>query len=43
MGDTIIGVKFGILSPDEILRRSVVEVITDKTYNGNQPAIGGIS
>ena len=32
MGDTIIGVQFGIANPDDILSRSVVEVITDKTY-----------
>ena len=42
MSDTIIGVQFGITSPDEILRRSVVEVITDKTYQGNNPVPGGV-
>ena len=30
MGDTIIGVQFGIANPEEILSRSVVEVITEK-------------
>ena len=42
MGDTIIGVQFGIANPDEILARSVVEVITDKTYQIDQPVPGGV-
>jgi DNA-directed RNA polymerase II subunit RPB1 len=42
MSDIITGVQFGITSPDEILRRSVVEVITDKTYQGNNPVPGGV-
>lgn len=42
MSDTITGVQFGITSPDEIRRRSVVEVITDKTYQGNNPVPGGV-
>jgi DNA-directed RNA polymerase II subunit RPB1 len=42
MGDTIIGVQFGIANPDDIVARSVVEVITDKTYQGNQAVSGGV-
>jgi len=42
MGDTIIGVQFGIANPDDILSRSVVEVKTDKTYQGDQPIPGGV-
>jgi len=42
MGDTIIGIQFGIANPEEIVKRSVVEVITDKTYQGNQPVPGGV-
>lgn len=42
MGDTIIGVQFGIANPEEILSRSVVEVITDKTYQANQAVSGGV-
>ena len=42
MGDTIIGVQFGIANPDEIVKRSVVEVITDKTYLTGQPAPNGV-
>jgi DNA-directed RNA polymerase II subunit RPB1 len=42
MGDTIIGVQFGIANPEDILSRSVVEVITIKTYQGDQPVPGGV-
>jgi DNA-directed RNA polymerase II subunit RPB1 len=42
MGDVIIGVQFGIANPDEIARRSVVQVITDKTYQAGQPVAGGV-
>jgi DNA-directed RNA polymerase beta' subunit len=39
---SIVGVQFGITSPEEILRRSVVEVVTDKTHQGNNPVPGGV-
>jgi DNA-directed RNA polymerase II subunit RPB1 len=42
MGDTIIGVQFGIANPEEIVAKSVVEVITDKTYSNLQPIPGGV-
>jgi DNA-directed RNA polymerase II subunit RPB1 len=42
MGDTIIGVQFGIANPQEIIARSVVEVITDKTTQAQQPVPGGV-
>lgn len=42
MPDTIIGVQFGITSPEEIMKRSVVEIITDKTYHGSNPVAGGV-
>ena len=42
MSDLITGVQFGIISPDEVLRRSVVEIITDKTNQGNNPVPGGV-
>jgi DNA-directed RNA polymerase subunit A' len=31
MGDTIIGVQFGIANPDDIVNRSVAEITTEKT------------
>jgi len=42
MGDTITGVQFGIANPDDILKRSVVEVTTDKTYQSQQPVPNGV-
>jgi DNA-directed RNA polymerase beta' subunit len=42
MGDTIVGVQFGIANPEDIRKRSVVEVITDKTYQSNQPVANGV-
>lgn len=42
MGDTIIGVQFGISNPVDIEKRSVVEVTTDKTYQSNKPIDNGV-
>ena len=38
----IVGIQFGIFSPDEIEKRSVVEVTNAGTYDGNEPRIGGL-
>lgn len=40
--EPIVGVQFGIFSPEEIKRRSVVEITTQATYEGNEPKIGGL-
>ncbi len=40
--ESIIGIQFGIFSPDEIERRSVVEITSQNTYDGNEPKIGGL-
>lgn len=40
--ESIVGIQFGIFSPEEIVRRSVVEVISHATYDGNEPKIGGL-
>ena len=40
--ESIVGIQFGIFSPDEIVRRSVVEITTSATYDGNEPKIGGL-
>lgn len=40
--EPIVGIQFGIFSPDEIERRSVVEVTNAGTYDGNEPRIGGL-
>ena len=38
----IVGIQFGIFSPDEIEKRSVVEITNSGTYDGNEPRIGGL-
>jgi len=40
--EPIVGIQFGIFSPDEIQRRSVVEITNSGTYDGNEPRIGGL-
>ena len=37
--ETIVGIQFGVFSPDEVTRRSVVEVLTHDTREGT---IGGL-
>ena len=36
------GVQFSIMSPDEIRRRSVAEIYTNETFDGDTPKVGGI-
>lgn len=40
--ETVRGIQFSVLGPDEILARSVVEVTKTDTYAGNEPVIGGL-
>ena len=40
--DVVRGIQFSVLSPDEIERRSVVEVTRTDTYSGNVPVVGGL-
>ena len=40
--EPILGIQFGIFSPEEIERRSVVEVTSHATYDGNEPKLGGL-
>ena len=40
--ESIVGVQFSILSPEEIERSSVVEITTQTTHDGNEPKIGGL-
>ena len=35
--ESIVGVQFSILSPDEIERSSVVEITIQGLYDGNEP------
>ena len=38
----IIGIQFGILSPDEIRNSSVANITSRDTYVNNKPVIGGL-
>ena len=40
--DTIDGVQFSVLSPDEIIKRSVASIFTQETYDGDIPKVGGL-
>jgi DNA-directed RNA polymerase II subunit RPB1 len=40
--ESIVGIQFGIFSPEEIERRSVVEITSPATYEGSEPKIGGL-
>lgn len=36
------GIQFGIFSPEEIVKRSVVEVLNHGTYDGGEPKMNGL-
>lgn len=40
--DVVKGIQFSVLSPDEILKRSVVEIVTNEGFIGNKPVDGGL-
>ncbi len=40
--ESIVGIQFGIFSPEEIVKRSVVEITSQATYDGTEPKIGGL-
>ena len=40
--ETVRGIQFSVLSPDEIVKRSVVEITKSDTYAGSEPVIGGL-
>ena len=40
--EPIVGIQICVFSPDEIERRSVVEITNAGTYEGNEPKIGGL-
>jgi DNA-directed RNA polymerase II subunit RPB1 len=40
--DVVRGIQFSVLGPEEVVRRSVVEVTKTDTYNGTEPVIGGL-
>ena len=40
--EKVASVQFSVMSPEEIRRRSVAEIHTNETYDGDTPKIGGI-
>lgn len=40
--DVIRGIQFTVMSPEEIEKRSVVEVVKTDTYSGSEPVVGGL-
>lgn len=40
--DVVKGMQFSILGPEEIMRRSAVEITKTDTYSGNEPVPGGL-
>ena len=40
--ETIHGIQFTIMSPDEIRKTSVAEIVSTDTYSGSEPVIGGL-
>ena len=40
--ETVKGIQFSLLSPDEIIKRSVCEVTKTDTYAGNEPVVNGL-
>lgn len=40
--DLITGMQFTVMSPEEIVKRSVAEIVSTDTFSGNEPVIGGL-
>ena len=40
--DTVVGVQFGLMSPEEIRRRSVTEITETQVYQGDEPVPRGL-
>ena len=40
--DRVVGVQFSLISPEEIRERSVAEITTQETYEGDNPKVGGL-
>lgn len=38
----VVGIQLCVFSPEEIEKRSVVEITNAKTYDGSEPSIGGL-
>ena len=40
--ETVKGIQFSILSPEEIVKRSAAEILTNQTYDGQEPVPNGL-
>jgi DNA-directed RNA polymerase II subunit RPB1 len=40
--EVIKGIQFSVMSPDEIINKSVCEILSTDTYSGNEPIVGGL-
>ena len=40
--DRVVGVQFGVLNPEDVAKRSVVEVKAPVTYENGKPVVGGL-
>ena len=40
--ENVVGVQFSLLGPEEIEKRSVAEIVTQETFEGDNPKIGGL-
>ena len=40
--DEILAINFSVMSPDEIRKKSVAEIVSTDTYSNNDPIIGGL-
>ena len=40
--DRVVGIQFSLISPEEIRERSVAEITTQETYEGDNPKVGGL-
>ena len=40
--ETVKGIQFSIASPDDIVKRSVAEILTNQTYDGQDPVPNGL-
>ena len=40
--DTIKKIQFSVMTPEEIVNKSVCEIVSTDTYSGNEPIIGGL-
>ena len=40
--ETVVGIQFSLMGPEEIEKRSVAEIVTQETFDGDNAKIGGL-